>query len=192
MGFVWFTTAAGLMRFDGQKFVSFNKKNLPIKGDRFTSFQRNCINGKLYAEKEHGQLVQIRNGNIVSDSLPITRAELDLKLINATGLQEQKKGGFINTRTYDNMGFKYEIIPSADKSYFIYSNLKIAFHSHQKISFTAPFPGRMSFVRNSIAWDIKTEHAYLRGSYSVNNFMVLNGQLFYHKRGIGDTLSFLP
>jgi signal transduction histidine kinase len=188
MGFAWLTTAAGLMRFDGKKFIYFNKKNLPISSDRFKSFQQNPINDKLYAETDYGQLLEIRDGSVISDALPVTRAELGLTLINATGLQEEKKGGFIKTQIYDHVGFKYEIIPSNDKAYYIYSGQKIAFQQYGKPSWVARFPGRMSYVRNDIAWDIKTDHAYLRGTKSVNNFMVLNGQLFYHNRGIGDSL----
>jgi signal transduction histidine kinase len=188
MGFAWLTTSAGLIRFDGRKFIYFNKKNLPIKSDRFRFFQRNPINDKLYAETEHGHLLEVRDGMVCTDALPITAAELGLRLINATGLQEEKKGGFIKTQMYDHVGFKYEIIPSINKAYFIYSNQKIACQQTGKPSWTVPFQGRMSYVRNNIVWDIKTDHPYIRGSKSVNNFMALNGQLFYHNRGIGDSL----
>lgn len=64
-GFIWLATENGLVRYDGQKFVLFDKNHSKAASNRITNFRVDVKTGNLYALTEDWQLIQIKNGHVV-------------------------------------------------------------------------------------------------------------------------------
>lgn len=62
IGFVWLATEAGLVRYDGQRFMVFNKTNSNMVNTRIITFQRATTNNSLQALMEESTYLQIANG----------------------------------------------------------------------------------------------------------------------------------
>ncbi|NGO37875.1 hypothetical protein G4L39_00445 [Limisphaera ngatamarikiensis] len=73
-GFLWLATAAGLVRFDGLDFTTYNASNTPALGDnRVLSLHRDRSN-RLWAGTADGRLLQWQNGQWTRLSLHGERA----------------------------------------------------------------------------------------------------------------------
>ncbi|WP_165940147.1 sensor histidine kinase [Dyadobacter psychrotolerans] len=69
-GFIWLTTEGGLVRYDGQRFYTFDKSNLPISESRFYIIQpslKGPDQNILYAGSDGAEFVRIENGRAVVD-----------------------------------------------------------------------------------------------------------------------------
>ncbi|MBN9295970.1 MAG: hypothetical protein J0I41_03115 [Filimonas sp.] len=65
-GFIWFATEAGLVRYDGRKFVVFNRNNLPLSSSRIVNLHSDVDGTDIYGVNENWQAALIRNGKVVS------------------------------------------------------------------------------------------------------------------------------
>lgn len=70
-GFIWFITENGLVRFDGRRFATFNKTNLPLGTSRFSTIQPDIHRDakRFYAITPNFDVVRIENGAAMIDSL---------------------------------------------------------------------------------------------------------------------------
>ena len=187
VGFAWLTTAGGLIRFDGQEFAGFNKDGLTVSNTRFEGLFTDPVDHGLYAVTAGKELVSIRQGTARRPLRFQRLFDLEKSLIDLTGFHEDRPGGVIRTRFYPGVGYKYHIM-AVESGFCVYSREKIVFYSAGRPAQVSDFAGRMSVVKSPIAWDIRSDHAFLRKSMSFNNFISVDGQLFYHQSGIGDTL----
>lgn len=186
-GFAWLTTGGGLLRFDGQEFSGIDKDGLTIPNARFDGLYWDPVGHELYAAAADKSLISIGQGRACRSPRFQKLFDLEKSLIDLTGLHEDRAGGVISTRFYPGVGYKYDII-ATESGFCVYSREKIVFYSAGQTSRVCDFAGRMSVVKSPIAWNIRSDHAFLRKSLSFNNFISVDGQLFYHQGGIGDTL----
>ncbi|SEJ50608.1 Signal transduction histidine kinase [Dyadobacter sp. SG02] len=71
-GFIWLTTYGGLVRFDGQSFVTFNKNKLGLQSGMFVDFLPDADH--LYALTNENEYVRVADGRAVKDvPLPVRR-----------------------------------------------------------------------------------------------------------------------
>ncbi len=64
-GFIWLTTYNGLVRFDGQAFLTFGKTGLGLKSNMFVGFLPDA--GRLYALTNEHDYVKITDGQALSE-----------------------------------------------------------------------------------------------------------------------------
>lgn len=87
-GFVWLCTEAGLVRFDGQRFTTFDRSALPISSNRIRSFVQGFNTGSLraaypfYALSEGGEYIGVSNDGLAE----VDKAfQINLQKINPSG-----------------------------------------------------------------------------------------------------------
>ncbi|MBC7935574.1 MAG: hypothetical protein H7Y86_09520 [Rhizobacter sp.] len=67
-GYIWICTQGGLVRFDGSRFITYNRGTMKITSNRFSKFFKTPGSRALYALNNDERLLMIREGN-VSDKL---------------------------------------------------------------------------------------------------------------------------
>ena len=81
-GYLWLATFAGLARFDGVRFVTFNSAKTPgLQSDRFSSVFEDEA-GNLYIGHEHGELTRYRDGKFETSTVHETGARRKIAAIN--------------------------------------------------------------------------------------------------------------
>lgn len=72
-GFIWLATDMGLVRFDGQSFISFDQKKLGLESSSFLSFMRDIEGrqGRLYALGRRLAHIRIAGGTATLDKNPL-------------------------------------------------------------------------------------------------------------------------
>lgn len=130
-GFIWLTTEAGLVRFDGNSFYTYDKSNLAIPYNRFSMLQPSLEEGnkkarKLYALKEvpsnqFPTKLLIDNFNFISNNIKLIHYDETNKRFFpgsvTKGLFVLKKKRFVTLRTKGNTWHKSE-------SYFYCNNVR--------------------------------------------------------------------
>ncbi|SMC80831.1 sensor histidine kinase [Pedobacter nyackensis] len=64
-GYLWLTTEGGLIRFDGEHFILFNKQHTHTRSNRMYVMKRDLNTGALYAQTEYHELIPITKGNVI-------------------------------------------------------------------------------------------------------------------------------
>ncbi|WP_379090821.1 ATP-binding protein [Pedobacter sp. UC225_65] len=72
-GFVWLATENGLVRYDGQKFVLFDKNYAKTSSNRIANFRIDVKTNSLYALSENWQLINIKDGHVAPSSLTYSK-----------------------------------------------------------------------------------------------------------------------
>ena len=67
VGFIWLATESGVVRFDGNEFKLFNKRNTGIKTSRIVSIERNYVDGRVYALSDSWEMLLLSGGRAVLD-----------------------------------------------------------------------------------------------------------------------------
>jgi ligand-binding sensor domain-containing protein len=86
-GYLWIGTAAGLVRFDGAKFVVYSRANTPAFADDSVRVLYTAPDGVLWAGTEGGGLLRLKNGGFRS-----------------YGRREGLTDGFVNSIYQDSQG----------------------------------------------------------------------------------------
>ena len=90
-GYLWFTTADGLVRFDGVRFTIFDQSNSRgLNSNRFTGLYEDKKEGTLWAGTEDGGLARYRDGIFTT----LTTAD-GLPNNSVLGVQGDGAGGLI-------------------------------------------------------------------------------------------------
>lgn len=109
-GYLWFTTLGGLVRYDGVRFIVFDRAGSPgISGNRFTIIHEDA-RGDLWAGTEAGDLTRFADGSFTTytkeDGLPAAeiRAIRDdgegrLWVLSSAGIVEWRGGRFVRPAT---------------------------------------------------------------------------------------------
>ncbi len=105
-GYIWFGTEEGLIRFDGNKFVVFNKDNTPLLKDNYIFALYEDSEGTLWIAPRGGGLLTYRNG--VFSNFSIENGFID-KIVNCI-IEDKKKQLWIGTENnglflYSNNNF---------------------------------------------------------------------------------------
>jgi hypothetical protein len=164
-GFIWLCTEAGLVRFDGRKFYTYDKSNSELKSVRFFGIQPDIEkkSGKMFATADTWQNMQIREGGAQPDSayfnnslrkVPYSMAGLSISHISS---------GAPNSILAQNDSItKYYIILNATEvgSFYIIKHKQIQYFRNWKLAWA------QSFDRESL-----------------QSFFTLNGRLYYLDSG---------
>jgi signal transduction histidine kinase len=179
IGFVWIATQGGLVRFDGQKMLTYNKSRLSVSSDRFVALKVDVLTGCLYAVNEHNQLVVIKNGAAARSKRYKTELELDLVAITPSTDTVSTKYGFR----------KYRIIAGKQGRYYVYTNRTVSFYEAGKLKATLPFPGEPCF--DPMPGELNMRKKFVQKHKKLicsENFMSIGQSLFYHTGGEGLSL----
>lgn len=65
VGFMWFATESGLVRYDGQNFILFDKTQTKANSYRISSLQKDPNTNKLYGITEDWELIEIKDGKVL-------------------------------------------------------------------------------------------------------------------------------
>lgn len=185
LGFVWAATEAGLVRFDGRKFSVFNKRNLKVSSERFTSFVRDCRKGTLLGSNQYGQLVHVASGTARPPLYYVQNNQLEDSMIAPLWRHKFALGLNLDTTRSPLRMPAYFIIPGTKGRYCLFTDQKIIFFQENRpVSLTA-FKGIMNFERFPSDLTIHQMAERSKGQIRVDNFLDINGQLFYHSGGSG-------
>lgn len=61
-GFIWLATENGLVRFDGHRFLSFSKENLPVSSSRMLYIKKDPAGVGIFAVNDRGEILEINQG----------------------------------------------------------------------------------------------------------------------------------
>jgi signal transduction histidine kinase len=183
IGFVWIATEAGLTRFDGREMITYAKDRLRVRSDRFTGFRRDADDRALYCTNEHQQLVKVGGGKVSMDTKYKHSRAFDSTFLSR---YEEQSGVRVDTSKTSSYMEKYCLISGNRGRYYLYTDEKIVFVRNDKVSGVLPFPGKPYFdrfpsepnVRKRIIAETKT-------CVSVDNFLSIGGELFYHLNSEG-------
>lgn len=116
-GFIWLTTYNGLVRFDGQSFLTFNKTGLGLQSNMFVGFLPDA--GRLYALTNENDYVKILDGRVIGEiPTPVKRIRELFKT------REGFHGLFFSKGHADRLNMNWFLIDQTD------SFKKIWFPSH--------------------------------------------------------------
>lgn len=66
-GFIWLATENGLVRYDGYKFILFEKSQTKATSNRMVTIKKDFNKNRLYGLTENWQLIEIRDGRVESN-----------------------------------------------------------------------------------------------------------------------------
>lgn len=190
-GFVWIATQGGLVRFDGQKMVTFTKKDLGVKSDRFIRFKNEMQTGLVYAVNEFRQLVSMTGGIARYDKKYASDYDLDLAAIRSRPARIRPQIQVDTARNADSY-MQYRVIYGAPGDYYLYADEKIGFFENGTLTGVLPLKGKAIFAPLPPEPHLR-QKAILetRGDVYVDNLITIGASLFYHKGGEGPQLSAL-
>lgn len=163
-GFIWMATEEGLVRFDGQKFYTFDRTNLPLFSNNFFTLRPRMDREKGKGEGEKGQnnyrprnrleagvdntaAWLIENGTVVNDSVYLK------KVFSFNQGDKNFKTTIAPSSVYNTQLSKHKIIPlvydiplkSVEGSFFECNAEKVIFYSHWKKQYEVPFKNSNRF-----------------------------------------------
>ena len=153
-GFIWLATESGLVRFDGQRFYTFDKSKLPIKGNRMVGFIPTPAHSKngpefLALAENHQHIEILNNGtaavnnlhlNVYRSKFPVRvkwSQELDITISHPSFLV----AGYPNHAPYFFKG--------DNATYYMWLNGSVETYEDQKIIATADIILREFFLIGS-------------------------------------------
>lgn len=154
-GFIWLTTEAGVVRFDGHSFLTFDRSDLPISSNRIGGFVPSVTDGKkadqseFYALSEKDDYIGIhRNGLASVDTAFYT----NYKRINPFARKEPRRNSILGS-----LPAQYHVDPSSEhyfaaagrNEYYIWRHDEVSFFSGEKLVFKAKGPFRDFFLIGS-------------------------------------------
>ncbi|MBO9616287.1 MAG: hypothetical protein J7619_26570 [Dyadobacter sp.] len=123
-GFVWLATDMGLVRFDGQSFVTFDKDKLGLKSSSFLSFNTDIESRgeRLYAVGENQTHIRIAGGKAIPDKSPLEKRIHKIfkpgagpyDLMYMLGLPDRWNKDFVPT-------YNLFLLPKPDGDFYIWS-----------------------------------------------------------------------
>lgn len=161
-GFVWLSTESGLVRYDGQHFVTYDQSVLPLRSNRMGAFyllpDTSSMGKKhFFTTSDHYNYLLIKDGRIVLDSMGFAKIKAGLPFSRV--LQEQK--AFISQSlpilykiTFDY--FSHSIIPDQRGGYFVAGAQNISYYKGQEKLYDIPFQvsdlGSFFRIGTSLYW----------------------------------------
>ena len=180
-GFLWLATEIGLVRYDGYKFKTYDKANLPFPVERFRRFTNASPDQGIYAIAFPGKLIRLQNGRVLHDTLG-QLSQLDL--INTSG--GLRGPGELPTAAQILSNHKtYAVIEAGRGRYYVYHDQKLHYFQKGKRASILPFEGAMSFDApdgdgSRFMWSNANTN-----ELNYHNFFTVDGILFYHVAGLG-------
>ena len=187
-GFVWIATEGGLARFDGRLMRVYKKEELRTRSDRYVAagFDLGAAMGTLTAVNEYGQRIIIEKGDAFLDQRSRTPENEELRQMKLQTLG--RKIDFDTTIGADHTP-KYRILAGRGGRLYLYVSGKVVFFEKGRLSGEIAFKGTPYFK------SFPPEMAYrakmiqeTKGRICVDNFMCVDGTLFYHQESEGTVL----
>lgn len=174
-GFVWTISEDGLVRFDGHRFLVFNKSNLKISSNRFYMMQPSLINnpaagqGKsrvLYTADENHHFVRIENGKAAVDTLYYKTRLKPIFSATSRGAENVLASGIPHFLSSQMVAASY-LIPTGQgiNNYYLCDTGRVRYFEKGELRYEAPAAGN-----------------------SVWNLFTLDRQLFYFNQNGTATL----
>ncbi|KQC00136.1 two-component regulator propeller domain-containing protein [Pedobacter sp. Hv1] len=134
-GFVWLATENGLVRYDGQRFVLFDKNYSKTNSNRITNFRVDVKTNNLYAMSENWQLIQIKDGHVGSSPLAYNQI---FKFKNVSKDDYYYANGVPNFLEQFVVGMPYLIVNDKNSAYRIL-NGTVEFYKNEILINKFPF-----------------------------------------------------
>jgi ligand-binding sensor domain-containing protein len=83
--YLWMGTSAGLLRYDGSRFVLFNARNTQALGDGGVSALAEAPDGTLYIGTTSGAVVRLRHGVFKTTGIPSGSARVTALIVDRAG-----------------------------------------------------------------------------------------------------------
>lgn len=147
-GFIWLTTEAGLVRFDGHNFLTFDRSDIPISSNRIRGFVPSFTDGKkddtseFYALSEKDDYIGIHQNGLVSVD---TSFYTNYKKHNPLARKEPRRNSILGSlpAQYNVDPFSEHYFAAAGPhEYYIWRNDQVSFFSGERLVFTAKGPFR--------------------------------------------------
>lgn len=142
-GFVWLITEAGLVRFDGRNFLTFDRSVIPISSNRLRGFVPSFGDGRpgyqseFYALSEKDDYIGIRPDGLVAVDTTFYSKYLKSNPFSGGRTQARSMLGSLPAQyPVDPFGEHY-FVAADNGDYYIWMNDQITFFSGQKRVFTA-------------------------------------------------------
>ena len=135
-GFVWLATENGPVRFDGQKFLLFDKNYTKAFSNRIINFRKDLNHNQLFALTENWQLVPIQKGRVKGK--PIGYDDV-FQFQHGNNTTHYFASGLPNILGSYFAGAKY-IIPIGKQSLYEIFNQKISLYQQNKLVYTIAYP----------------------------------------------------
>lgn len=132
-GFIWLATENGLVRYDGQKFLLFDKSKSNTKSNRIIYFIKDVANGQLYAVTQDWKLIAIQNGAV--PAVPLDYQE-KFTFENNTRERQLFASGTPNILTEFFSNVPYIITKKNNYRYKIFKNSISLYHHKELIAVT--------------------------------------------------------
>jgi signal transduction histidine kinase len=180
-GFLWLATEIGLVRYDGYKFKTFGKTNLPSPAERFRRFTNATPDQSIYAIAFPGTLIRLQNGMIFQDTL--TKLQ-HLDLLNTSG-GPRGRGELPTVEQILSMHKTYGVIRAGNGRHYVYHDQKLHYFVKGKRIAVFPFEGNMSFDSPDGEWSRVMWGASNPNELNYNSFFTVAGSLLYQVTGLG-------
>lgn len=147
-GFIWLTTEAGVVRFDGHSFLTSDRSDIHISSNRIRGFVPSFADSKqpqraeFYALSEKGDYIGILpNGLVFTDTTYYT----NYKRHNPLARKEPRRNSILGNlpAQYDFDPFReHYFVASGNSDHYIWRNDQVSFFSSQRHVFSAKGPFR--------------------------------------------------
>ncbi|WP_440702520.1 sensor histidine kinase [Dyadobacter sp. 22481] len=139
-GFIWLTTEAGVVRFDGHRFVTFDRSVIPISTNRLRGFIPSVVSGhgqhEFYALSERNDYVGVLANGLVSVDTTFYRDYLDHNPLARGDNGPNTIVASIPVPPLPDPFAKHHFLAVDDQTHYIWQNGQVAYFQLGKHVFT--------------------------------------------------------
>ncbi|WP_170916562.1 sensor histidine kinase [Dyadobacter psychrophilus] len=187
-GFYWLTTEAGVVRFDGQKFLTFDRSNLPISSNRIRGFVpalpgRNANPAyEFYGLTEDNQYIGVMNNGLVTSNTTFYGKYRLTDPFAGKNVRHNSMLGSVPEQYPSNPMFEHYFAVSDSQTFFIWKQKTVSCYQNGKLIYSSAGSFKNFFLIGSHPYALDSAGTILKiTKNATSEAQFPDGDIIYNK-----------